>query len=234
MYKVLFVILLTAVLAAAIVDVAFMLGEPRADWEEVMGFFEDDVRFGEVNFYDCSIDTPPLGVFVLYDAVVVGGVAEYGDYMLFGDRLADYVDQNGLVVVEGGKLAHRSYGGIGGRWYDGGYCPYYSTRRFPLEGPEDMIIDQPDHYIFTGVERLWDCNWRVETIMREGATELAHFADAGGVAVNAEESIVGLNYLITDEWIGEGYLIMANAAYYLAGGAAVRETSWGQIKAEFE
>jgi hypothetical protein len=97
-----------------------------------------------------------------------------------------------------------------------------------------MIIDQPDHYIFTGVERLWDCNWRVETIMREGATELAHFADAGGVAVNAEESVVGLNYLITDEWIGEGYLIMANAAYYLAGGAAVRETSWGQIKAEFE
>jgi len=234
MQRILFFVLLTATLAAATIDVAFMVSDPRADWEEVMGFFEDDGRFGELDYYDCVSDTPPLGVFVLYDVVVVGGLPEYNDYMLFGDRLADYVDQNGLVVVEGGKLAHRSYGGIGGRWFDDGYSPYYSFKRYPIEGPEDLIIDQPDHYIFSGVERLWDCNWRVDTTIREGATELAHFSDAGGVAVNAAESVAGLNFLITDEWIGEGYLIMANAACYLSGYAAVQEMSWGSIKTEFE
>ena len=233
MRRVLFFILLTATLASATIDVAFMLSEPRADWEEVLGFFEDDGRFGELDYYDCSSDTPPVGVFVLYDVVIVGGVAEYGDYMLFGDRLADYVDQDGLVVVEGGKLAHRSYGGIGGRWFDDGYSPYYTILRYPLEDPEDLIIDQPDHYIFTGVERLWDCSWRIDTTMREGATELAHFPDAGGVAVNAAENVVGLNFLSSDEWIGEGYLIMANAACFLAGYADVQDTSWGQIKATF-
>ncbi|MCX7022920.1 MAG: hypothetical protein NTW26_11750 [bacterium] len=233
MPRIFFFILLTATLSAAQLNVAFMLSEPRADWEEVIGFFTDDGRFGELDYYDCVSGTPPLGVFVLYDVVVVGGVPEYLDPVVFGDRLADYVDQGGLVVVEGGKLAHKSYGGIGGRWYDDGYSPYYSMMRYPLEGPEDLIIDQPDHYIFNGVSGLFGCNWRVNTTMREGAAELAHYSDAGGVAVNAAESVVGLNFLITDVWTGDGHLIMANAACFLAGYADVQETSWGQIKATF-
>lgn len=234
MYRVFFAILLTASFAFAAVDVAFMVSEPKADWDGVMDFFKDDWRFGDVDYYDCTELTPPTGVFVLYDVIVVGGVAEYLDAMLFGDHLADYMDQGGRVVVEAGKLAHRSYGGIGGAWFDGGYAPYYSIKRYPITGLEDLVIDDADHYIFTDVVRLWDCNWRIDTTMREGAIEIAHFPDAGGVALNAAETVAGINFLVTDSWIGDGYLIFANAAAYVSGQAAVEELSWGSIKAEFK
>jgi hypothetical protein len=72
----------------------------------------------------------------------------------------------------------------------------------------------------------------VDTILSSGAVELAHFPDTGGVAVNAQENVVGVNYLAgAHRWTGDGFLIMANAACYLAGHSDVQETSWGQIKA---
>ncbi|MCX7021830.1 MAG: hypothetical protein NTW26_06100 [bacterium] len=214
-----------------------MIGDYRDHWDEVLNYFESDGRFGDVDFYDCSDDsTPPVGVFSCYDVIVAGGTASYREPVIFGDRLADYVDQGGCVVVETGKLMNWPWsGGIGGRWHDDGYCPYYSENPGGLEGDEDLIIDEPGHAIFDGVSGLWDSLYRVDTILRSGAVELAHFPDSGGVAVNAWENVVGLNYMCgAHNWTGDGYLILANAACYLAAHSDVREMSWGQIKAEFE
>jgi len=141
-----------------------------------------------------------------------------------------------VVVTSGGIVYYPDHEGIGGRWRSDGYCPYYSFTSIYLEGYLDLIIDQPGHEIFEGVSGLWDSYWRADTYTRSGAVELAHFPDAGGVAVNAAGNVIAANYLPEDihRWTGDGYLIMANAACWLAAHSNVREMSWGQIKAEFE
>jgi len=233
MRGIIFLVLLTAALGTAQLDVAFMIADHRYEWDDALDCFESDGRFGDVDFYDCEDgSTPPVGVFLLYDVIVAGGMGNYREPEKFGDRLADYVDLGGCVVVEAGKL---TIYGIGGRWRSDGYAPYYTESADWHEGYQDLVIDEPGHAIFDDVSGLWDSRYRVDTILRSGAIELAHFADAGGVAVNARENVVGLNYLGGYHWwTGDGYLIMANAACWLAAHSEVREMSWGQIKAEFE
>jgi hypothetical protein len=73
----------------------------------------------------------------------------------------------------------------------------------------------------------------VQTELRAGAVELAHFADAGGVALNADESVCGINYSSSDDhfWTGDGFRLIANAACYLADYVDIQPSSWGRIKA---
>ena len=236
MRGIVFLVFLTATLCVAQLDVAFMIGDHRTHWDEVLDYFEGDGKFSDVDFYDCwEGDTPPVGVFLCYDVIVAGGTGSYREPVIFGDRLADYVDQEGCVVVEAGKLTNWPWrGGIGGRWHDDGYAPYYSENTDMLEGNQDLVIDDPGHEIFDSVAGLWDSYWRNVTILRDSATELAHFPDTGGVAVNAQENVVGLNYMCgAHGWTGDGFLIMANAACYLAAHSDIQETSWGQLKASF-
>jgi hypothetical protein len=228
-------ILLTTTLGTAQLDVAFMITNHDYEWGPALDFFNADERFDEVNYYDCHLYTPDFDEFLYHDVVITGGTSSYYEPIIFGDRLADYVDLGGCVIVTACSLTQWPLGGgIGGRWHDDGYCPYYSDNPNLLEGYEDLIIDDPRHEIFDGVAGLWDSRWRADTILRSGAVELAHFPDSGGVAINDQENVVGVNYLGGNHlWSGDGYLIMANAACYLAGYSEVRETSWGKIKAQF-
>jgi hypothetical protein len=230
------IIFLTVALAAAQLDVAFMMAVTDEFYiHEILDYFEADERFDEVNFYNCCLGTPNFGEFLRHDVVFAGG-GLYHDPDLFGDRLADYVDQGGCVVVEAGGLKYWfTTVGIGGRWRADGYCPYYSNHGNWLLGYEDLVIDEPGHEIFDGVSGVWDSYYRADTILRDGAVELAHYADAGGVAVSAAEDVVAANFTlyVGHEWTGDVYLIMANAACYLAAHSDVRETSWGRIKASF-
>jgi hypothetical protein len=238
MCKIIFFVLVVAISTTAQLDVAFMIGDHREHWDEALNYFGSDGRFGDVDFYDCSDDsTPPVGVFLCYDVIVAGGTASYLEPVIFGDRLADYADQGGCVVVEAGKLSNWPWrGGIGGRWYGDGYAPYYAENTDMHEGDADLVIDEPGHTIFNSVSGLWDSHWRVETILRSDAVELAHFPDSGGVAVNAAQTVVAANFQAYDHhlWTGDGFLILANAACWLAAHSGVQEMSWGQIKAEFE
>ncbi|MBD3372734.1 MAG: hypothetical protein GF403_08470 [Candidatus Coatesbacteria bacterium] len=85
----------------------------------------------------------------------------------------------------------------------------------------------------SAVDNVWA---RVQTSLRSGAYELAHFVDAGGVAVDEDETVIGVNYRSRDDrdWTGDGWLLLANAACWLCDYSTVRETSWGAIKARGE
>ncbi|MCK4594641.1 hypothetical protein KAU45_09070 [bacterium] len=213
-----------------------MFATPGEDYHSsLLDYFNADERFDEVNYYDCHDGTPEPEEFLYHDVVITGGLSNYLEPVLFGDRLADYVDQ-GSYVMTCSSLTQWPGGSPGGRWHDDGYCPYYSENPNPLEGYEDLIIDDSGHEIFNGVSGLWKCYWRADTILRDSAVELAHFADAGGVAVSMAENVAATNYTphIGHRWTGDGFLVMANAACYPAGYSEVREASWGQIKAEFD
>jgi len=229
--------------ALAVVDVAFMVASKHEpEWWRPMDYLKEDPRFGLVDWIDCTTFTPPLGVMQYYDVIFTGGQRSLHDQDAFGDNLADYVDNGGFVIPILYMLAYESGGvGIGGRWLEYGYSPYK-----PKEGSYwdwfsgrllDLTILEPEHPIFQGVSYLNDVEYHVLGELRPGAREIAYFTypQYPGIAINADDTVVALDYDCQrfDEWTGDGYLIMANAACWLAEQTAVHKMSWGEIKASF-
>ena len=237
MRRLLFVILILALPSMGGIKVAFFLADTEDDWLPTLDYFNDDSRFDMVFFLSCGGRTPELSTFQFFDVVFYGGWSPYLNPELFGDRLADYVDSGGCAIgLTVGMYARPDHWGITGRWEAEGYCPYRRTVEDLPFSYEDLIIDQSEHPIFDGVSYVHDSYYRIYCELRSGATELAHFSDTGGVAVNADGTAVGINIEGSDyyRWTGDGFLIMANAACWLAAHSSVQEMSWGQIKAEFE
>ena len=218
------------------VKVAFFIAGTEEDWVPALDYFNDDPRFDMVFFISCIVRTPELTTFQYFDVVFYGGWSPYLTPELFGDRLADYVDSGGYAIgLTVGMYARPDHWGITGRWEEEGYCPYRRTIEDLPFSYEDLIIDHPEHPVFDGVSYVHDSYYRIYCELRNGATELAHFSDTGGVAINADETAVGINIEGSDyyRWTGDGFLIMANAACWLAAHSDLRETSWGEIKAKF-
>jgi hypothetical protein len=234
---VLLVILVLALPSISGVKVAFFLADPEDYWSAALAYFNADPRFDMVFFLGCGGLTPELSTFQSFDVVFYGGWTPYFNPELFGDRLADYVDSGGHAVgITLGMLAGLWTYGITGRWEEEGYCPYRRTLEDWCFFFDDLVIDNPEHPIFDGVGYVHDSCYRIYCDLRAGAAEVAHFSTTGGVAVNADQTAVGINIEGADllHWTGDGYLIMANAACWLAAHSDVREISWGRIKAEFE
>jgi hypothetical protein len=174
-------------------------------------------------------------VLKLYDCALNDGFHSICDPVAFGDLLADYVDGSGKVL----SISYGMMGPFGdegsptGRWWDEGYCPYECVSFDRIHTYKNLIIDEPGHPIFDGVDNVNGVFGRVRTELRAGAVELAHFADAGGVALNADETVCGINYRSTDDhdWTGDGFRLIANAACYLADYVDTQPSSWGRIKA---
>ncbi|MCX7021180.1 MAG: hypothetical protein NTW26_02690 [bacterium] len=235
--KTVILMLVLPLVALAGLDAAFMVGDFYQYWSEVVEYVRNDPRFDDVYFIDIMDFTPSLELMRNFDALFVGGTyPEEPDE--FGDNLADYVDGGGCVVCIFGMLFYDPGGwGIGGRWLEDEYAPYG-----PISGDwlildeQDLNILEPEHPIFEGVSHLSDVSRHILLELRPGAREIADFTLYPGIAINAGNTVVGLDYLCNNpsDWTGDGFLIMANAACYLAAHSDVREMSWGEIKAQFE
>jgi hypothetical protein len=235
--KTVILLLLLPLVALAGLDAVFLVGDFYQYWSEAVDFVKNDPRFEVVYFYNIINFTPPLEFMRNFDALFIGGThTEEPDE--FGDNLADYVDGGGCVVCIFGMLFYDPGGwGIGGRWLEDEYAPYG-----PIPGEyivydyQDLNILEPEHPIFEGVSHLSDVYSHFPLELRPGAHEIADFPDYPGIAINAGSTVVGLDYPCYNHhyWTGDGFLIMANAACYLAAQVEVRETSWGWIKAGFE
>lgn len=232
--------LLMPLVALAKVDVAFMLADFEYRYTEAIEYIRSDQRFDRVDVVECGYFTPPLVAMQQYDVIFTAGLINYQDE--FGDNLADYVDTGGFVVSIFYALCYYpDMWGIGGRWLADGYSPYE-----PIVGdwPEwwaddyqDLNILEPEHPIFQDVSHLSDVKAHILfNGLRPGAREIADFTYYHGIAINVDDTVVGLDYYCRNgyDWTGDGFLIMANAACWLAGYTAVREMSWGEIKASFE
>jgi len=234
--------LLLPLVALADLDAAFMVAAIYdIEWSLPIDYLKNDPRFGLVDWYDCTAYTPTVGEMQNYDVIFTGGSRSLYDQNTFGDNLAEYVDNGGFVIPILYMLAFaQGQLGIGGRWFEDGYSPYE-----PVLGDlwdwyvyryMNLNILEPEHPIFEGVSHLSQVPVHILCELRPGAHEIADFTYYPGIAINADDTVVGLDYdgSTFGEWTGDGYLIMANAACWLAAHSDVREMSWGQIKAEFE
>jgi len=231
------VLLLVLPLAAlAGLDAAFLVADFYQYWSEAIEYVRNDPRFEYVYWMDTSYFTPSVELMNNYDVLFIGGdFPKEPDE--FGDNLADYVDGGGCVVCIFEILFYDPVGfGIGGRWLEDEYAPYGPIPgEFYVLDYQDLNILEPEHPIFHGVSHLHDVHAHFILELRPGASEIADFPLYPGIAINAGNTVVGLDYVCNNPrgWTGDGFLIMANAACWLAAHSAVREMSWGLIKASF-
>jgi hypothetical protein len=80
---------------------------------------------GTVDYFDARIGTPTAAQLAAYDCVHTWADFAYQDRVLFGDRLADYVDGGGRVIL-GVFCTFTSGNSLGGRIMTAAYCPVTS------------------------------------------------------------------------------------------------------------
>lgn len=119
------------------------LGENAAQHMLYAPAWEDDPAFraavaaitgGTVEYYDARTGTPSAGQLAAFDCVYTWPNEGYADSVLMGDRLADFVDAGGRVLL-GAFCTFTSGHSLGGRIMAAGYSPVTSpggNNRFRL------------------------------------------------------------------------------------------------------
>jgi flagellar hook capping protein FlgD len=80
---------------------------------------------GVVDYFDARVGTPTAGVLAGYNCVYTLADASYNDRVTFGDRLADFVDAGGKVIL-GVFCTYTTGNSLGGRIMTPGYSPVTS------------------------------------------------------------------------------------------------------------
>jgi hypothetical protein len=80
---------------------------------------------GTVDYFDARIATPSAAMLSGYGCVFTWVSNDYADHVLMGDRLADFVDAGGRVVL-GAFCTYTVNYSLGGRIMTSGYCPVTS------------------------------------------------------------------------------------------------------------
>ncbi len=73
---------------------------------------------GDVDYFDARYSTPSVAILAQYDAVLTWKDYPYQDAVLMGNRLADYVDVGGKVILGSGCDS-----GLQGQIMQAAYCP---------------------------------------------------------------------------------------------------------------
>lgn len=139
----------------------------------------------------------------------------------FGDRLAEYVDAGGKVILAQGAFTQ---GLFGGAITEAGYSPFAQEAAADRSG--DLRFDtsdfpRPVHPVFRGVNLGGligtTAPWMSSPTLQGGATLLASFTgDVPAVALNADGSVLGINvYPSADD--EDVVRLFAGALLFMAG-----------------
>jgi hypothetical protein len=141
-----------------------------------------------IEYYDASRATPSLSYLQRYDAVLVWSNNHFNDSVLLGNRLADYIDLGGAVVMT--QFCFGSGWSMSGRLMDS-YSPFapgavrYATHT--------LGVHQPGHFLFNDVSNLSDYFTSAVT-MQNGGVSVGSWDDSTPcVAYNPTNHIVAIN-----------------------------------------
>lgn len=182
------------------------------------------------DYFDASLATPDAALLETYDCVMTWTDFAYADAELFGDRLADYVDQGGTVIL-GAFCAYTSGSHLGGRiMADAAYCPvtggynHYAFSAWDGSCAGDCL--------YAGVANL-GATFRDVLTLRSGAS-CGRFADGEiAVAYNEARSVVyanGAGGSPLDGGAADWPELLAKACF-CSGPVASEPQTWGAIKA---
>jgi hypothetical protein len=167
-------------------------GRPTAPGILYAPSFSDDATYrasigaytlGPVNYFDARTGTPSAALLATYDGVYTHSAQVYSDRVLFGDRLADFVDAGNKVVLGVGAMYNDLIGGsdysIGGRIRGKGYSPVTADPdkfHFALS----PYLGDGTTCLHTGVP-AYDCAFR-DVLYAQGAGLVDGHYDDGEIA----------------------------------------------------
>jgi len=179
--------------------------------------------FGDIqslHVYNGSISTPSLDLLGLYDAVVVWSDFPYDNAQTMGNRLADYVDLGGGVV-----LMQFSFGDgwqLEGRIMNS-YSPFgVATTLYEWK---NLGWFNPDHPLMAGVATVTELFMADVTIENDGEVVASWDDSTPFVAYNPDHDVVAINGYIGDarQFIGDMMLITHNAINFVRGMTGIED-----------
>ncbi len=177
-----------------------------------------------------TASTPSLAQLQTHDAVFVYSAEPFDDPDLMGDRLADFVDGGGSLVLAGAAFDPLLGLGIAGRLVSDGYLPLQMG--LPTQATSlTLVEDLPDHALLKGVDAFDGglMSLHHTTSLVGGATLVASWSNtqpliAYWVPAGAG-TVIGMNMgppsgdIYPGQWdpSTDGGVMMANALLYAAG-----------------
>jgi hypothetical protein len=142
-----------------------------------------------VDSFDSSVATPSAATLASYDLVVDTGDGSYVDPVLYGDRIANYLDAGGAVI----QFAYDNWDHSGahptGRFESGGYAPFT-----PGPNPNTNVnlgtILVPGSPLLSGVP-AFNTDLNTTDPLAPGATLLAKWSD-GRNAIATKGNVVSV------------------------------------------
>jgi len=222
-------------LAASAQDVAVYGAPGNSSWNtDVVNKLVATGQFDSVTGVMVSSSTPSLADMLNYDAILVYSDTSFNNGVLLGDRLADYMDAGGGVVVSTFAFYGTTQGlSLRGRIQTAGYLPFNGSSQ-SQGSPLTMSVLDPTHAILDGVTSFngGSSSYRNNLTHKSGTDQIANWSN--GVALIAawsppgsDGTIAGLNFYPpsqtarSDFWntSTDGGLIMANALTFVGGGS---------------
>jgi hypothetical protein len=184
-----------------------------------------------VDYYDTRASTPDVAFLNGYDCVFTWANYAYSNNVLFGNNLADFVDDGGTVVL--GAFAAYTIGNyLAGRIMDDlAYCPvrggfnHFTFSSWVGDGATDCVHDGVGFYGSTYRDIL--------VLDGTGAFTIGHFGDGEiSVASNSARSVVyanGTGGFPLDGGLPDNDQLVANSCI-CSGPTATESTTWGAVK----
>ena len=178
-----------------------------------------------INIVDVTDSIPPLSFLSEYDAVLVWTTSPVTDPVMLGERLAEYVDDGGGVVI--GQMSFVDGWALLGRFMSD-YSPLQPTASTGIAVARQIdfnSVSLPLHPILNGVNLkvfpFYSTNQWSNPSLDMGATLIAKDTPSGAnaIAVNAAGNVIGLN--MSGNHLRGGYSeppkLIVNALLFVAG-----------------
>jgi hypothetical protein len=147
----------------------------NAEYSEFLAALPATPGVAAVDNFDTSAGTPTPEALATYDVVASMGDGSYQDNALWGNRLADYVDADGVVIQYAYDNWDNPPAHPTGRFESGGYLPF-------VPGPDDALATSlgtilvPASPLLAGVPSFTTSD-NTTPALAGGATLLAKWAD---------------------------------------------------------
>ncbi len=126
-----------------------------------------------VDYFHSGVATPSLALLTTYDCVYVWSNVGFHDSVLFGDRLADYVDRGGKVIL--GPFCTVSPWWLDGRIMTPEYCPVDSPTA-SSHYTHSLYINDGRTCIHNDVA-AYDCQYRDVLVLQGAGIQDGSYAD---------------------------------------------------------
>jgi len=164
--------------------------------------------------FDLEMGTPTLAELSAYDVVFVSTNWPILDANALGDRLADFIDMGGRVVLTMSSWIDGPFSwDVVGRFASGGYHPFVpaDTR---MHASKSLGVFDAAHPLMSGVSAL-SVTFSSSPATTQGTYVVATWDD-GSPAVAVKGNVVALNVLPQDGFVyGDRLPIFSNAVHFL-------------------